>query len=91
MEETSRHAAFPLHHAYHSVFSELYTHAPFAARRSRTAGACDLGERGSGKENSPTLSTDALGACTRDQTAENSARTSLKFNPESVSAPAGEA
>ncbi len=42
-----------------SVFSSFYTHAP-AARRSRTAGAWRLSERGSGKENIPTLSTDAL-------------------------------
>ncbi|MDM7298318.1 Rop family plasmid primer RNA-binding protein, partial [Klebsiella pneumoniae] len=42
-----------------SVFSSFYVHAP-AARRSRTTGAERLSERGSGKENIPTLSTDAL-------------------------------
>ncbi len=43
----------------YSVFSSVSTHAP-AARRSRTAGAYLLSERGSVKEEIPTLTTDAL-------------------------------
>jgi hypothetical protein len=55
-----------------SVFSSFYTYAP-AARRSRTTGAERLSERGSGKENIPTLSTDAVRPASYDETTENSA------------------
>ncbi len=57
--KNGRHAAFPLHHATVRFLRALYALLlPLAAaeRQERS----DQSERGSGKENIPTLSTDAL-------------------------------
>ncbi len=71
MWKTGRHAAFPLHHAtvrFSSSFIRMLLPLAAAERQERS----DWSERGSGKENIPTLSTDALEAL-GDETTENSA------------------